>query len=543
MNIIKGNIVDVVGRRIFPGEVIIENGRIKAVNESAVKSQHYIMPGFTDAHIHIESSMLVPSEFARMAVVHGTICTVSDPHEIANVLGIKGVEFMVENGHSVPFHFVFGAPSCVPATPFETSGALLDVKAIENLFDRLDLKYMSEMMNFPGVINGQPEVMAKIEAARKRNLPIDGHAPNLSQHALKAYVSAGISSDHECASLREALEKASLGMHILIREGSAAHNFDELLPLLRIHPEKVMFCSDDLHPDHLAEGHINLLVAKALKAGYDLFDVLRACTLNPVTHYKTHVGLLQPGDSADFIITQELQDFKIVQTWVGGKLVAENGRSLIEPIEVAAPNIFKAHKIKPEELLLISKGGRMRVIEIHDGQLYTGSKDVEAPPAGSPFIPDTSRDLLLLAVVNRYYPNKPTLCPVTGSRMQSGALASSVAHDSHNIIAIGTSPEEIARAINLVIENRGGLALVVEEYQAILPLPVAGLMTTSDGFQTAQVYRDINQQAQKLAPGLSAPFMTLSFLALPVIPELKLTDKGLFYVNDFQYIDIFFNNI
>lgn len=543
MNIISGNIVDVVARRIFTGEVVIERGIIQEIREKPLESRLYILPGFTDSHVHIESSLLVPSEFARLAVVHGTVCTVSDPHEIANVLGIKGVEFMVENGSKVSFRFVFGAPSCVPATPFETAGAKLNVADIESLFDIFQLKYLSEMMNFPGVINAQPEVIAKISAARKRKLPIDGHAPGLKGKDLKAYASAGISTDHECETLPEALEKAALGMHILIREGSAARNFDELLPLLKIHPQKVMFCSDDLHPDHLVEGHINLLAARAVKAGYDLFDVLAACTLNPTLHYKTGTGLLQPGDPADFIVTDDLQNLSILQTWIAGQLVADQGKSLIPSISVEAPNNFRAEKVCPDDLLLVSKGGRMRVIEIYDGQIYTGAKDIEAPPAGTIFQPDPSQDLNLLAVVNRYEPAKPTLCPVTGARMKEGALASSVAHDSHNIIALGTNMEEMAKAINLIVENRGGLAWVNKGDYDVLPLPVAGLMTTDDGYQTAQAYKKINHLAQRIAPGLSAPFMTLSFLALPVIPRLKLTDKGLFYVDEFQYFDNFFTNI
>lgn len=543
MNIISGNILDVVARRIFTGEVAIEKGIIQEIREKPLESKLYILPGFTDAHIHIESSMLIPSEFARLAVIHGTICTVSDPHEIANVLGIRGVEFMIENGSRVPFRFVFGAPSCVPATPFETAGAKLNVDHIESLFDNFQLKFLSEMMNFPGVINAQPEVLAKISAARKRKLPIDGHAPGLKGKDLKAYISAGISTDHECETLSEALEKAALGMHILIREGSASRNFDELLPLLKIYPEKVMFCSDDLHPDHLAEGHINLLVARAVKAGYDLFDVLAACTLNPALHYKTGIGLLQPGDPADFIVTEDLQNFSILQTWIAGQLVADHGKSLIQSISVEALNNFKASKVRSDDLHLVSKGGRMRVIEIYDGQLYTGAKDIEAPPAGTVFQPDPSLDLSLLAVVNRYEPAKPTLCPITGSRMKEGALASSVAHDSHNVIAIGTSIEEITQAINLIIENCGGLAWVNKGNYDVLPLPIAGLMAKDDGYQTVLEYKKINYIAQHLTPGLSAPFMTLSFLALPVIPRLKLTDKGLFYVDEFQYVDYFFINI
>ncbi|MGC8864170.1 MAG: adenine deaminase [Bacteroidales bacterium] len=543
MNLISGNIVDVVARRIFPGEIIMDEGIIKEIREKPVSHGVYILPGFTDAHVHIESSLLIPSEFARLAVVHGTVCAVSDPHEIANVLGIEGVKFMVKNSQKVPLRFVYGAPSCVPATPFETSGASLKVKDIEFLFDDLNLTYLSEMMNFPGVIAGHEEVMEKIRAAQSRGLAIDGHAPGLKGKELKAYISAGISTDHECNSLEEALEKAALGMHILIREGSAARNFDELLPLVKIHPNKVMFCTDDLHPDHLAEGHINRLVSRAVKAGYDLFDVLAACTLNPTLHYNTGAGLLQPGDPADFILTPDLEDFTIVQTWIKGQVCAKNGKTLLKSSEIEKLNIFNSRPIEPEDLQLISRGGRMRVIEIFDGELFTEATWVEAPPAGSPFLPDPSHDLALLAVLNRYQPARPALCAVKGSKMKAGAIASSVAHDSHNLIAMGTSLEAIAQALNLIIDNQGGLALVNKEKQFVLPLPVGGLMSTEDGYQIANAYKKLNQEAQELTPALSAPFMTLSFLALPVIPRLKLTDRGLFYVDNFQYVENFLDNI
>lgn len=543
MNIVSGNIVDVVGRRIFTGEIVVEEGIIRDIREKPVSNGIYILPGFTDAHVHIESSLLVPSEFARLAVVQGTVCTVSDPHEIANVLGMEGVRFMVENGRRVPFRFVFGAPSCVPATPFETAGANLKVEDIEVLFDDLKLSYLSEMMNFPGVVAGHEEVLAKIRAARKRGLPVDGHAPGLRGKELRTYVSAGISTDHECNTLQEALEKTALGMYILIREGSAARNFDELLPLLKIHPEKVMFCTDDLHPDHLAEGHINRLASRAIKAGYDLFDVLAACTLNPTRHYNTGAGLLQPGDPADFIITHELEDFRIVQTWIGGQLCAENGKTLLTHSTVERLNAFHARPVKPEDLRLISTGGRMRVIEIFDGELYTEATWEEAPCAGNSFVPDPSRDLALLAVLNRYQPVRPALCAVKGSRMRNGALASSVAHDSHNIIAMGTSLEAIAEAINQVIENQGGLAWVNGNDTQVLPLPVAGLMSADDGYRVAQTYQKLNQAAREIAPALSSPFMTLSFLTLPVIPRLKLTDKGPFLTDDFQHVENFSDNI
>lgn len=541
MKTISGQIVDVVSRQIFGGRLIIRNGLITAIEPCTAPVGRFIIPGFTDAHIHIESSMLVPSEFARLAVQQGTVCTVSDPHEIANVLGIDGVKFMIENGKQVPFRFCFGAPSCVPATAFETAGAEIGITETEELFDSAGVNYLSEMMNYPGVLNHDETVDGKLAAARKRGLPVDGHAPGLTGDEARRYAAAGISTDHECMTLEEALAKIDAGMHILIREGSAARNFDTLLPLLKTHPHMVMFCSDDLHPDDLASGHINRLVVRAIEQGYNLFDVLLACTLNPAIHYNTGAGCLQLGQSADFTVVENLERFPILETWIRGEKVYEKGNSLIPRVVSETPNCFNARRVKPSDFVLIQDGNKMRVIGVTDGQIATQALTLDAPRPGQPFIPNPADDLALLCVVNRYTPAVPALAIVKGMGIVSGALASSVAHDSHNIIAVGMNPEEIADAVNLVIENKGGLAVCSQSKLSCLPLPVAGIMSHADAFEFVPMYQQIHLASKQVSKRCHSPFMTLSFLALLVIPELKISDKGLFDGRKFGYVTNFFS--
>jgi adenine deaminase len=541
MKTISGNIVDVISRTTFSGKLTFDKGIIVAIEPCPVPFSHYIIPGFTDAHIHIESSMLVPSGFARLAVQHGTVCTVSDPHEIANVLGIEGVRFMIENGSQLPFRFCFGAPSCVPATPFETAGAVIGITETEALFDAHGITYLSEMMNYPGVLNQDEIVTGKLTSALKRGLPVDGHAPGLTGEEVRKYAAAGISTDHECFTIEEALSKIEAGMHILIREGSAARNFDTLLPLLNTHPHRVMFCSDDLHPDDLALGHINRLVVRAIRKGCDLYDVLRACTVNPARHYNTGTGYLQPGQSADFVVVENLEEFPIRETWIGGEKVYEKGNSLIPHIIATTPNRFMAGRVTADDFQLIQEGPRMRVIGVTDGQIVTQALTMNAPQPGRPFEPDKSGDLALLAVINRYNPSKPALAVVKGMGIHAGALASSVAHDSHNIIATGINADEIANAVNLVIENKGGLAVSNKGRKLCLPLPVAGIMSNADAFDFITRYKQIHLASKLISHGTTAPFMTLSFLALLVIPELKLSDKGLFDGRSFRYVSNFFS--
>ncbi|MBA4389771.1 MAG: adenine deaminase [Syntrophus sp. (in: bacteria)] len=536
---ISGNIVDVVSGAIYTGTIEITDGTIVDIVKNNKSYVNYIIPGFVDSHIHIESSMLTPAEFSRLAIIHGTVATVSDPHEIANVLGIEGVRYMMENGNTTPFKFYFGAPSCVPATPFETSGAQIGVAETETLLKNTNIKYLSEMMNVPGVIHNDIEVITKIAIARKHNKPIDGHAPSLRGDALKRYISAGITTDHECFDKTEALEKISLGMKILIREGSAAKNFEALYTLVGEHPDACMFCSDDKHPDDLAGGHINELVKRAINKGIDVIKVLRCATLNPVLHYELDVGFLQINQPADFIIVDNLIDFNILKTFIRGTLVAEKGKTYIAHKRPVLLNRFQTAKKTPDDFRIGIKGDKIRVIEAIDGQLITGSLIEKSFIVNDNVLSDPDRDILKIAVISRYENKAPAIGFVKNFGLKGGAIASSVAHDSHNIIAVGVSDEAICDAVNLIIEHRGGISLVSDGQQEILPLPIAGIMSDGDGFAVAKKYAHLDRAAKKLGSKLHAPYMTLSFMALLVIPTLKISDKGLFNGETFSYTDLF----
>ena len=536
---IGGQIVDLVNSRIFSGVVVVENGKITKIEEQPVGNTQYIMPGFVDAHVHIESSMLVPSEFARLATCHGTVATVSDPHEIANVLGKKGIRYMIENGKKVPFKFFFGAPSCVPSTAFETAGFTLDANDIEELMASPDIYYLSEVMNYPGVIHEDPELMRKIAAAISNKKPIDGHAPAVTGNDLQKYVGAGITTDHECFRLAGALEKISIGMKILIREGSAAKNFEALIPLMATYPDKLMFCSDDKHPNELVEGHIDNLVRRAIALGYNVLDVLKASSLNAVRHYNLNVGMLQTGDDADFIVVDDLHRPVAKQTYIKGVLVAENGVSNIDYKERETPNIFKAEFIKAEDLFVPDEGKMIRVIDCVDGQLITKSFTIEPKVVDGGVVSDVERDILKIVVVNRYKPSRPAVAFIRGFGLRRGALASSVAHDSHNIVAVGVTDKDILHAVNLLIEHTGGVTAYCSTEMVAVPLPVAGLMSNEDGYEVAAAYQNADALAKRLGSTLYAPFMTLAFMALLVIPELKLSDQGLFDVKKFGITSIY----
>ena len=536
---IGGQIVDLVNSRIFSGVVVVENGKITKIEEQPVGNTQYIMPGFVDAHVHIESSMLVPSEFARLATCHGTVATVSDPHEIANVLGKEGVRYMIENGKKVPFKFFFGAPSCVPSTAFETAGSTLDANDIEELMASPDIYYLSEVMNYPGVIHEDPELMRKIAAAKNNKKPIDGHAPAVTGNDLQKYVGAGITTDHECFRLAGALEKISLGMKILIREGSAAKNFEALIPLIATYPDKLMFCSDDKHPDELDDGHIDVLVRRSIELGYNIMDVLKAASLNAVRHYNLNVGMLQQGDDADFIVVDDLHHPVAKQTYIKGVLVAENGESNINYKEPETPNIFKAEFITEEELFVPDQGKKIKVIECVDGQLITKGFTTEPKVVDGGVVSDVERDILKIVVVNRYHPSRPAVAFIKGFGLRRGALASSVAHDSHNIVAVGVTDRDILHAVNLLIEHTGGVTAYCSTEMVAVPLPVAGLMSNEDGYEVAAAYQNADALAKRLGSKLYAPFMTLAFMALLVIPELKLSDQGLFDVKKFGITSIY----
>ena len=537
---LSGNIVDLVAGEIFKGTVHVADGIVRSVEkDDEVSETHFILPGLIDSHIHIESSMLVPSEFARLAVVHGTVATVSDPHEIGNVLGIDGIKYMINNGKKVPFKFYFGASSCVPATPFETAGAELGVKELDELLRMDEIKYMSEMMNFPGVINRDPAVMEKLDVAKKHDKPIDGHAPGVKGEDARKYIEAGITTDHECFTMEEALEKIKYGMKIQIREGSAAKNFDALVDLLEDHADHVLFCSDDKHPDDLVNGHINQLVVRAIKKGYEPLKVLRSAILNPIRHYGLEVGTLQQGDPADMIVVDNLEDFNVQATFVNGQKVAENGKSLIDAIEEAMPNKFNVQKINEADIRVKPEGNTLKVMKAYDGQLITGVEKVEVKTENGNLVSNVENDVLKLVVVNRYEKAKPAVAFIHGFGLKSGAIASSVAHDSHNIVSVGVSDAAIVRAINLVINERGGVSAVDGETEKVLPLPVAGLMSVDNGYRVAESYHQIDALSHQMGSKLRAPFMTLSFMALLVIPELKLSDKGLFDGTTFTFSNLF----
>jgi adenine deaminase len=520
--------------------VVVENRKIKKINRVSTgeaAALHYILPPFVDAHVHIESSMLIPSEFARLAVVHGTVATVSDPHEIANVCGRAGVEFMIENGKTVPFKFAFGAPSCVPATPFETAGAMLDTADVKALLAKREIKYLSEMMNFPGVLNRDADVMQKIAAAHKMNKPVDGHAPGLRGEAAQQYIAVGISTDHECFTAEEALDKLGHGMKILIREGSAAKNFEALAHLLNDHAHNMMFCSDDKHPDSLVEGHINALCARAVAKGIDVFNVLQVACVNPVEHYNLEVGLLQEGDAADFIVVKDLQTFEVVQTYIDGALVAENGETKISSVAAPAINQFNCNLKSQKDFETFWNGeSQMPVIEALDGQLITNKLMLPPKVVNGKIESDIANDVLKIVVVNRYSHAPVAKGFIKSFGFQRGAIASSVAHDSHNIVAVGADDESICRVVNLIIAQQGGVSCVDGKEESVLPLPVAGLMSANDGYKVAQAYSAVDAKAKALGSQLAAPFMTLSFMALLVIPHVKLSDKGLFDGDTFSFV-------
>jgi adenine deaminase len=539
--IITANLVDVHTKSIYAAEVIVDDNKISSIrrtHDSQLTTHDYILPGFIDSHVHIESSMLVPSEFARLAVVHGTVATISDPHEIANVCGMEGVEFMIANGKTVPFKFHFGAPSCVPATVFETAGATLDSADVRKLLQKDDIYYLSEMMNFPGVLNEDEEVMKKIAFAHHLLKPVDGHAPGLRGDAAKKYISAGITTDHECFTKEEALDKLQNGMKIIIREGSAAKNFEALIDLLHEFPKQMMFCSDDKHPDSLVEGHINQLCARAIAKGIDLFKVLQAACVNPVGHYKMKVGLLREGDSADFILVKDLEKFEVLRTFINGELVAENGQTKIKAEKAKTINNFSCSKKKTGDFAVVqsTNNSDLPIIEALDGQLITNRLSWLPTIINQSIISNPKEDVLKIVVVNRYKNAAVAKTFIKSFGLRSGALASSVAHDSHNIVAVGVDDEDICAAVNLVIEHKGGVSFVSDDTEMIVPLPVAGLMSNEDGYQVAQQYSLIDKAVKYAGSTLSAPFMTLSFMALLVIPHLKLSDLGLFDGDKFEFV-------
>ena len=535
---IYGQLVDIHKRDIFPAALTFLNGKIKAVERIESAPDLFIMPGLTDGHIHIESSMITPGAFAMAAVKHGTCNVVSDPHEIANVMGMQGIDFMLNDAEKVPLNFFFGAPSCVPATDFESNGATLDSKDVNKLLKRKEIHYLSEMMNFPGVINGDPEVIGKIDYAKKSGKPVDGHAPGLSGESLRKYVAAGITTDHECSSLDEALEKISLGMKILIREGSAARNLNSLKDLFHSNPEKVMLCSDDLHPEMLQKRHINKLIAGLISEGFDVFDVIRSATINPSYHYNLNAGLLRPGEKADFILVDSLEKMNIIETWIKGQKVFSGGKVLFNYKAPEAVNNFNCKPIIEKDIQVRNTDRKIRIITAKEGELLTGEEYFL--PSKTEFIScDTISDILKIVVKDRYKDSAPSIGFIKGFGLKRGAFASSIAHDSHNIISVGTNDNDILNAINEVVRMKGGLSVCSGEEKKSLKLDIGGIMTTRSCDEIAADYDDLNKLTGLLGCTMRAPFMTLSFMALLVIPDLKIGDRGLFDVRKFVRVSLF----
>ena len=532
------NLVDIHQRKIFPAKITVADGKISKI-QSVEQAEKFVMPGFVDSHIHVESSMLLPSEFARAAVVHGTVATVSDPHEIANVCGMEGVELMLRNAAQTGFKFCFGAPACVPATPFETAGSRLDVDDVAKLLEDPRIGYLSEMMDFPGVLNRSPDVMAKIKSAKANNKPVDGHAPGLRGEEAAAYFGAGISTDHECFTKAEALDKLAVGCKIAIREGSAARNFDALESLIDEYPDQVMLCSDDMHPDELLLGHINQLAARAVKSGRDLMNILQTACINPVEHYSLDVGMLRVGDPADFIVVNDLTDFRVEETYLDGTLVAKGDECLMPKFETEVINNFVASLISVDQLNLPGKSDRVHVIDAIDGQLITNRLVENCIIENGNAVPDVDNDILKIVVVNRYKQAEPSIAFVKGFGLKSGAFASSVAHDSHNVVAVGTNDSDLTSAINAVIDSKGGLSVSDSGQTDVLPLPVAGLMSTESCESVGNHYSQLNERLNQIGVSIRSPFMTLSFMALLVIPSLKISDKGLFDGNKFEITNLF----
>jgi adenine deaminase len=539
MKRIEANYVDIENRKIFTAAIHIEDGRIKSIEAIDKQCEQYILPGFVDAHIHIESSMLVPSEFAKIAVQHGTVGTISDPHEIANVCGVEGVQYMLRNAAQVPFHFCFGAPSCVPATSFETAGASINSADVEALLKQENIYYLSEVMNYPGVLHQDQEVMAKIAAAKKIGKPIDGHAPGLMGQDAIQYISAGISTDHECYTYEEALHKLQHGMKVLIREGSAAKNFEALHLLIPSFYKNMMFCCDDKHPDELLLHHINDHVKRAVAKGYNVFDVLEMACINPVKHYKMPIGLLQVGDSAEAIIVKDLHNFEILTTIIKGEIVFDNGLVFLPNIAVESINQFNCEKVQEIDFSIpYGQQEKIKVIEALEGQLITRTNLQTPLVENNCIVADVANDVLQISVINRYTKAPVANAMIRNFGLQNGAIASTVAHDCHNIVVIGVNPADMQAAANALIDCEGGISVANQQVVQVLALPIAGIMSDKNAQTVARQYQLLDAAAKQLGCTLQAPFMTMSFMALLVIPQLKLSDKGLFDGSTFAFVPL-----
>ncbi|MCF8361840.1 MAG: adenine deaminase [Prolixibacteraceae bacterium] len=539
MKSIEGNIVDIEKRKIIKGRMYYSNTIEKIIIDNDIKSNVYILPGLIDAHVHIESSMCTPINYAKEALKHGVIAAVTDPHEIANVCGIQGVEYMSKNALKTPMKIYTGAPSCVPATPFETSGAQLNPEEIDYLFKNNICTHLSEMMNFPGVLTGDKDVKAKIDIAKKYSKVIDGHAPLLSGDDLQLYYGSGITTDHECTTIEEATEKIELGFKIMLRKSSASNDFDKLYPLINEFPDSLMLCTDDCHPEDLIKGYINDLAKHLLNNNYSIFDILKVATKNAKEHYSLNVGLLQVTDPADFIVVDNLTDFNILNTILDGNTVYDINTEIIIKQENSVPiNNFYVNILVANDILVRKESSKLKVIDIVENSLLTQSF-VNVVKNEKNFIEsDIDNDILKLVVLNRYQQAKPAIGFIRGFNIKSGAIATTVSHDSHNIVAVGTNDEDLLNAISKVQKLNGGMVYTDGNDVFELPLPIAGLMSDKSCKDVAINYEEITAKVKQSGCKLHAPFMTLSFMSLLVIPKLKLGDKGLFDVTKFEFTDL-----
>ncbi len=537
-SLIKGNLLNVFTEEIYPAEIFFENGVIKCVKPVKEDLDDFILPGFIDAHIHIESSMLTPSRFAETVVPHGTTSVISDPHEIANVVGLDGIKYMMKDAESVPLNVFFTAPSCVPATSFETSGAVIGVEELDELLRQDNIVALGEMMNFPGVLAEDPLVMEKIRLARKYNKPVDGHAPLLSGPDLCKYIGAGISTDHECTSTEEAMEKIRLGMKIMIREGSSARN---MVDLVSVGGDFIV--SDDKDIEELLIGHVDVMLRKAVEFGLDPIDAVKMVTINPCIHYNLNRGCISPGKPADIVIVDNLKDFNVKKVFIEGNLVASDHEALFSFKPLLIENTFNLSPKMSEDFEVLSSKDKetVRVIEVMEGQLLTHKIEAVLKVDNGKINPDVENDVLKISVVERYGHGRISNAFVHGFGIEKGAIASSVAHDSHNIIVVGTNSKDMAYAVNKLSENNGGLVAISDEQYKSLMLPVAGLMSTRGAEEVSRECRDLNEMLVNMGCKLNTPFMALSFMALLVIPKLKISDKGLFDVENFKFVNVIKN--
>ena len=562
-------ILDVLTSSAYPARITIEDGIFKHIvpimnsDEIELDVEGLMLPGFIDSHIHIESSTLTPAQFAKVAVMHGTTSVIADPHEIANVAGIEGIEFMIENASHVPFNFYFSAPSCVPSTPFETSGAIIDSSDIEYLLKKDEIIALGEMMNFPGVINGDEEVLKKLELARKYNIPIDGHAPLVSGEELDKYMEQYIVTDHECSTFSEAIEKKQKGMKIMVRDGSSAKNMEALFDFsdrinylkqqesFGIIPNEVLerrihspifdfIVSDDKNSRDLINGHLNKSVKKAVDLGIDVIKAIEMVTINPASHYNLNAGALVTGARADFIIIDNIVDFNILKTYIAGECVFDGENVLFDAPEVKTQNRIETPKRTAEDFDVLFDGDEceVNVIKCFNGDLLTEKDTAKLCCKDGKVMPDIFEDVLKISVVDRYGNNNISNAFIKGFGLKKGAIASSIAHDSHNIIVIGYDSKDMAEAVNTIIDNGGGIAVVSEDFSDSLSLPIAGLMTNKDAYEVANKLKLLQKMASILGCSLDAPFMTMAFMALLVIPSIKISDQGLFDVDNFEFMDV-----